>query len=213
MIISSVKLLIKKLIWRSRNRRNFTTVGNPGFPLNKVSVGCGTYGVLTIIAFGSELEKVNIGNFCSIADGVSILLGGEHRTSSISTFPFSSMYGGQVTAVSKGPVTIDDDVWIGYRATILSGVHIGQGAVVGACALITKDVPPYAVVGGVPAKVIGWRFDEESRQLASMIDYSMLDPTLLENYALLEKEACITSLKDAIEQIERKSNLEGREHD
>jgi virginiamycin A acetyltransferase len=150
-IFSSVKLLIKKLIWRSRNRRNFTTVGNPGFPLNKVSVGCGTYGVLTIIAFGSELEKVNIGNYCSIADGVSILLGGEHRTSSISTFPFSSMYGGQVTAVSKGPVTIDDDVWIGYRATILSGVHIGQGAVVGACALITKDVPPYAVVGGVPA--------------------------------------------------------------
>lgn len=67
--------------------------------------------------------------------------------------------------------------------------------------------------GGHATKVIGWRFDEESRQLASMIDYSMLDPTKLENYALLEKEACITSLKDAIEQIERKSNLEGREHD
>ena len=198
MIVSSIKLLIKQLIWRSRNHHNFTVVGNSGFPLQKVSVGRGSYGTLNVIGFGAESEKLVIGHYCSIADDVSILLGGEHRTDSVSTYPFSSMYGREITAISRGPVVIEDDVWIGYGATVLSGVHIGQGAVIGACALVTSDVPPYAIVGGTPAKLIRWRFDETERRLASKIDYSKLNPSEFESLALLEGKASPINIRAVI---------------
>ena len=74
-----------------------------------------------------------------------------------------------------GGIVVEDDVWIGFGATILSGVHIGQGAVVAAGALVTKDVPPYAIVGGVPAKLIKYRFEQELVRELVDIDYSRLD--------------------------------------
>ena len=81
--------------------------------------------------------------------------------------------------VSKGDIHLDDDVWIGYGATILSGVHIGQGAVIAAGAVVTRDVPPYAVAGGVPAKVIEYRFNEEIISFLLTLDYSKLDSKLI----------------------------------
>ena len=81
------------------------------------------------------------------------------------------MYEGQ----SKGDIVVADDVWIGNRAMIMSGVHIGQGAVIAAGAVVTKDVPPYAVVGGVPACVIKYRFSEKVIKELVKIDYSKLD--------------------------------------
>ena len=80
----------------------------------------------------------------------------------------------KINSRSKGAIIVDDDVWIGYGATIMSGVHIGQGAVVAAGAVVTKDVPPYAIVGGVPAKVIKYRIEPEMIEELLKIDYGKL---------------------------------------
>jgi len=82
-------------------------------------------------------------------------------------------------AFSKGDITVDDDVWIGYGVTILSGVHIGQGAVVAAGAVVTHDVPPYAIVGGVPAKMIKYRFTPPVIDYMLTLDYGALTEELI----------------------------------
>jgi virginiamycin A acetyltransferase len=84
------------------------------------------------------------------------MLGHDHTMLNISTYQFKAkiVKPGSLEAISKGDNTVDNDVWIGFRSTIMSGVHIGQGAVVAAGAVVTKDVPPYAIVGVVPARVI-----------------------------------------------------------
>ena len=84
--------------------------------------------------------------------------------------------------VSKGNIIVDDDVWIGFRSTILSGVHIGQGAIVAAGSVVTKDVPPYAIVGGVPAKVIKYRFSPEMITELLRVDYSQLTEELVKEH-------------------------------
>ena len=109
---------------------------------------------------------MQIGSFCSIASGVIILLGGEHRADWITTFPFSILWDGargvKGHPKSKGDVIIGNDVWIGLEAVIMSGVKIGDGAVVGARSVVTRDVPPYSVAAGNPARVIMKRFDDET---------------------------------------------------
>ena len=131
------------------------------FPINIVEVGRYSYGELNIVTFDSK-SKIKIGSFVSIAQQVSFLLDVEHHTNHMSTFPWKvKMLGESIPETfSKGDIVIDDDVWIGYGATIMSGVHISQGAVIAAGAVVVKDVPAYAIVGGVPAKVIKYRFDE-----------------------------------------------------
>lgn len=116
-------------------------------------------------------EKLVIGKFCSLACGVKFLFNcANHRLKSLSTYTFPLFYEeweldkADVTAAwdNKGDIRIGNDVWIGYEATIMAGVHIGDGAIVAARAVVTKDVPPYTIVGGVPAKEIRKRFDEET---------------------------------------------------
>ncbi|GKX67196.1 CatB-related O-acetyltransferase [Inconstantimicrobium mannanitabidum] len=113
-------------------------------------------------------DKLIIGKFCSIACGAKFMFtSGNHALKSLSTYPFpifseewdSSM---NVTEAwdNRGDIVIGNDVWIGYEAVIMPGVHIGDGAIIGTRAVVTKDVPPYAIVGGVPAKVIKKRFDD-----------------------------------------------------
>lgn len=117
--------------------------------------GIGTYGKPKVL-FESKAD-LKIGKFCSISDEVTIFLGGEHEINTISSYPFSLK-----NHYSKGDVTIGNDVWIGQSTIILSGVTIGDGAIIGANSLVTKDVKPYAVVGGNPAKLIKYRFDDDT---------------------------------------------------
>ena len=144
--------LIRKK-WGRANTHNGTKMGNI-FPIESVQVGNCTYGVLNVLVdnYGS---KLTIGNFCSIATRVTFVLCSEHNTKNISSFPYKvHIMGEKYEAISKGNIVVDDDVWIGYGAIIMSGVHIAQGAVVAAGAVVVTDIPPYAIVGGVPAKII-----------------------------------------------------------
>ncbi|MEQ7917941.1 CatB-related O-acetyltransferase [Xanthomonas sp. WHRI 1810A] len=130
-------------------------------------VGTGTYGIPEVFEFGDK-TILRVGSYTSIAAGVRILLGGEHRTDWLTTYPFPAMMAGlediKDYAPSKGDVVIGSDCWICADAMILSGVTIGHGAIVAAGAVVTRDVAPFAVVGGNPCKFIRWRFDEETRQ-------------------------------------------------
>ena len=114
-------------------------------------------------------DRLIIGKFCSIACGAKFLFNSaNHSLSSLSTYPFPIFFeewdldGRNVTEAwdNKGDIVIGNDVWIGYEAVILAGVTIGDGAVVGARAVVTRDVPPYTIVGGVPARPIRKRFSE-----------------------------------------------------
>lgn len=115
-------------------------------------------------------DRLIIGRFCSIACGAKFLFNSaNHSLLSLSTYPFPIFYeewGLDIKDVAsawdnKGNITIGNDVWIGYGAIILSGVTIGDGAIVGAHSLVTKDIPPYTIAGGVPARPIRKRFSEE----------------------------------------------------
>ena len=130
------------------------------------AIGRWTYGGLTVHSWneGEPLTHLSIGAFCSIAAGVQIFLGGEHRSEWVSTFPFNMWDGAHHLGgppKSKGDVVIGNDVWIGTEAMIVSGVRIGDGAVIGARALVARDVEAYAIVAGNPARVIGRRFSED----------------------------------------------------
>lgn len=131
-------------------------------------VGVGSYGVPEVFEFGDD-TVLRVGSYTSIAAGVRILLGGEHRTDWLTTYPFPAMMKGlediRDYAPSKGDVVIGSDCWICADAMILSGVTIGHGAIVAAGAVVSRDVPPFAVVGGNPCKFIRWRFEEHEREL------------------------------------------------
>ena len=115
-------------------------------------------------------DKLKMGKFCSIACGAKFLFtSANHTMHSISTYPFPIFFeewGLDVTNITsawdnKGDIVIGNDVWIGYEAVVLSGVTIGDGAIIGTRAVVTKDVPPYTIVGGIPAKPIRKRFSDE----------------------------------------------------
>lgn len=115
-------------------------------------------------------ERLIIGNFCSIACGTKFLFNSaNHTLKSLSTYTFPLFYEdwnlekSNITTAwdNKGDIIIGNDVWIGYEAIIMAGVHVGNGAIIAAHAVVTKDVQPYTIVGGVPARLIRKRFNEE----------------------------------------------------
>lgn len=129
-------------------------------------LGRGTYG-LPIVLDWKEGTTLEIGSYCSISKNVQIFLGGVHRTNWVSTFPFPKFLPELSNlidsfGVTKGSVIIGNDVWLCRNCTIMSGVTIGDGAVVASGAIVTKDVPPYAIVAGNPARIIKFRFDEQT---------------------------------------------------
>jgi acetyltransferase-like isoleucine patch superfamily enzyme len=142
-------------------------------------IGEHTYGLPTAQKWGAA-RKLIIGRYCSIADGVTILLGGNHRVDWVTTYPFSAVTDSWPEAggiaghpKSNGDVRIGNDVWLCQHSTIMSGVSIGDGAVVASHAVVTKDVQPYAIVGGNPAKLIKYRFNET--EIASLLKVKWWD--------------------------------------
>lgn len=136
-------------------------------------IGTGTYGInpLLIKSFRHD-DNLIVGKYCSIAGNVTFILSGEHNYKHVSTYPFFDQNNHSNTyrdTFTKGTVVIGNDVWIGYGTTILSGVTVGDGAVIGAGSIITKDIPPYAIVAGNPFKVLKYRFtDQEINELLSI---------------------------------------------
>ena len=132
------------------------------------SIGRFSYGQPTVLSFPPDQQgNLSIGSFCSIGVGVVIVLAfGAHEPDWITTYPFALHFKGfqhfSFPPIEKLDVVIGNDVWIGMNATILPGVRIGDGAVIGANSLVTRDVPAYSIVAGNPAKIIRMRFDEET---------------------------------------------------
>lgn len=138
-----------------------------------------TYGVPNVLYAGSGAQ-LKIGNFCSIAKGVTIYLGGNHRSDWVTTYPFGHInnlvfngFNGAGHPSTKGDVVIGNDVWIGSNATIMSGVCIGDGSVIANNSHIVKDIEPYSMVGGNPAKFIKFRFTPE--QIKSLLEIKWWD--------------------------------------
>lgn len=133
------------------------------------TIGTASYGMPTVHD-NDEGSTLKIGAYCSIASNVQIFLGGQHRTNWVSSYPFPFFFEldaryreKYINEGSRGDVVIGSDVWLCANSIILSGVTIGHGAVIANGAVISRDVEPYAVMAGNPAKLIKWRFDEPSR--------------------------------------------------
>ena len=172
--INNLKLKILRKKYRLMNRHNSTILVDY-CDLSKIIVGKKTYGKISITDWSPIDTKLIIGSYCSIAPGVEFLLGGEHQINSISTYPFKvKMFGVEREAGTKGNIVINDDVWIGRDAIICGGVTIGQGAIVAAGAVVTKNIEPYAIVGGNPAHLIRYRFEENLRKRMCSINVEKL---------------------------------------
>ena len=133
---------------------------------------------------GTAIEEcfLDVGNYCSFSGGILVVLGGNHHAEHITTFPFGNIHqsifpkhNGIGQPYTKGGVKIGNDVWVATDVTIQSGVTIGDGAVIASNSVITKDVPPYAIVGGNPAKIIKYRFDEDV--IKKLLDLKWWDMT------------------------------------
>lgn len=141
-------------------------------------------------------DRLIIGKFCSIACGAKfIFTSANHKLGSLSTYPFPLFFEewdldkSNVTDAwdNKGDIVIGNDVWIGYEAVVMQGITIGDGAIIGTRAVVTKDVPPYSIVGGVPAKPIRKRFsDEVIAQLLEIKWWEWRDERIRENISAIQ---------------------------
>jgi acetyltransferase-like isoleucine patch superfamily enzyme len=186
-------------LWRYVNLENATTLDRH-CDISVVKVGKYTYGRLNVFSWGHKDEGLEIGCLCSIADNVTFLLGGEHGTSSITSYPMHvKFYGAKREALSKGKILLGDDVWVGYGAIILSGVRIHQGAVIGAGAVVSQDVPPYAIVAGNPAKVIKYRFSKEIIEKLLTLNLTKIDPRL--HRRIIEEKITSENINEIISEL------------
>jgi acetyltransferase-like isoleucine patch superfamily enzyme len=148
-----------------------------------------TYGYEdSIVHSWGENTKVIIGNFCSVASRVEFFLGGNHRTDWITTYPFGHIhkeifnsFDGLGHPITKGDIIIGNDVWIGLGSKIMSGVIIGDGAVIATNSVVTRNVEPYSIVGGNPAKFIKKRFNNEKIDLLLKLKWWEWDDEKINN--------------------------------
>lgn len=147
---------------------------------------------------GGLLKTTHVGKYCSIA--LNVTIGADrHPTDWLSTHPFQ--YNGTDNFEHVKITTIGNDVWIGTNAVILTGVYVGDGAIIGASAVVTKDVPPYAIVAGVPAKIIRYRFNQDI--INKLLELKWWD---LDHHLLYKDNIDFSNIEKAIEQIEMIKN-------
>ena len=158
------------------------------------NIGKHTYGQANIsLNTWGEGTTLSIGNFCSIANNIEVFLGGGHRTDWITTYPFGHVnceifntFNGIGHPKTNGNVVIGNDVWIGAGCTIMSGITISDGAVLAANSHVVKDVEPYSIVGGNPAKHIKYRFSKEQIEALLTIQWwNWADEKIKENCSVL----------------------------
>lgn len=165
--------------WRLNNQHNAICAANV-FDISKVSAGAHSYGDLNVLHFGGYEYGLHIGSFVSIGPNVNFLVSAEHPIRSFLTFPCNAKFRiGENPGLSKGQVVVEDDVWIGAGAIILSGVRVGKGAVVGAGAVVAKDIPPYSIAVGNPARVVKSRFSNDVIRILERLDYSRITPEMV----------------------------------
>jgi acetyltransferase-like isoleucine patch superfamily enzyme len=137
-------------------------------------IGRGSYGPLEISVFGDQVN-LEIGAFCSFAVGVKILLGGEHNKNWVTTYPFDRKYFNDISlphsTFAKGDVIIGNDVWIGTDSLILSGTIIGNGVIVAAKSIVRGVLEPYGIYAGIPAKLVGKRFEQKNIEMLETLNW------------------------------------------
>ncbi len=152
-------------------------------------IGRGSYGPLEISTFGDHVN-LEIGAFCSFAVGVKILLGGEHNKNWVTTYPFDRKYFSDSSlphsTFAKGDIIIGNDVWIGTDSLILSGTTIGDGVIVAAKSIVRGVLEPYSIYAGIPAKLIGKRFEQQFIEKLTTINWwNWDDDRIKQNLPLL----------------------------
>lgn len=171
---SSIGLAVRQILSKFRTPNPAVVI-----PLGKHSYGQPeVVGVMPFVKYLSAGSS--IGNFCSLSSGLKFVFYSKHSVNWVSTYPFAAFYDSwkmnnefynkgiiDVSKIKPNPIIIENDVWIATNVTVKEGVRIGNGAVVAMNSLVTKDVPPYAIVGGNPARVIRYRFTE--KQIASLL--------------------------------------------
>lgn len=149
-----------------------------------LTLGRHTYGKIEVMHDNPEV-KVQVGNYCSIAS-CSVMGFSQHHYRRVSTYPFAELFGwGRPNAHTRGDTTIAHDVWIGADVLITGGITVHTGAVIAARAVVTKDVPPYAIVAGIPAKIVGYRYSEDIREKLLQSKWWERTPEELSKYAEL----------------------------
>lgn len=211
LLVNKVVKFISFVILNKNKRKNFRAKFSfTSYKENRRKYNIGEYSYLSHRVTITNQKETTIGKYCSI--GRDVYIGtGMHPINRLSTHCFTyteyapSQYGDLLTPIDKivdwsqggnKPVIIGNDVWIGARAIILDGITIGDGAIIGANAVVTKDVPPYAIVGGVPAKIIKYRFsDEIINELLQLKWWNYPTEFIINNLPFDNIEKCITILK------------------
>ena len=207
-LFKPIYLHIKKSLFitnfRVKNRNNSTFPINI-FNLDNINIGNKTYGNIRVIDYNGVGSKLYIGTYCSIAEEVVFLLNGEHNISLFSSYPFYNENNSHFKK-SKGDIIIEDDVWIGYGTLILSGVTIGQGSVISAGSIVSKDIPPYSIY--IKDTVYRKRFNEEIVSKLMTIDFSKIDEKLLFNDTLLSQTVDTNNIDLILTKLNKKENNE-----
>lgn len=159
-ILNHFKQTAREIQWRLDNSHNFTNLSAETTNSSIIKVGKNSYGIIKVESFENPNEKLVIGDYVSIATNVIFILGGNHQINAFTTYPLKAQFHLQYAtddAETKGPIIVEDEVWIGSHAIIMSGVTLGKGSIIAAGSLVTKDVLPFSIVGGNPAKFIKFR--------------------------------------------------------